>query len=373
MEFGELEEMMAYEGRQFITDGEGPVTKNDNAYELCREYIENGDRFFSIVSKYDDVLADVFHRKNYKAGDTLRLILPFLKAYGLTDSLMLDFSSKNILLVPGARKTMRFVNDMMPSFIVSTSFEHYVSAVCDAIGFPFNHAYCTQANLDICRIEEWERNVLKSYAQEIARMPMISIPDGASAVSDFRPTDRDTIRRLDDIFWEEMTDLSSYELILQVNPVGGEEKANSILDVRRRTGIELEDTMYIGDSITDAQALQLVREGGGLTVSFNGNAYAIREAEIAVMAPDTVVTSVLAEAFDRAGKEGVMALVDGWEKESLRKSSLAHDYLLRELERVFPDGLPTVRRITPENRLELSERSSRFRKTVRGDSVGSLG
>lgn len=373
MEFGELEEMMVYEGRQFVTDGEGPVTKNDNAYELCCEYIENGDRFFSIVSKYDDVLADVLQRKNYKAGDTLRLILPFLKAYGVTDSLMFDFSSRNILLVPGARKTMRFVNDMMPSFIVSTSYEHYVSAVCEAIGFPFGHAYCTQVSLDICRVEDWERNVLKSYAQEIARMPMIEIPEGARALSDFSPRDRETIRRLDDIFWEEMTDLSSYELILQVNPVGGEEKSNSILDVRRRTGIELEDTMYIGDSITDVQAFQLVREAGGLTVSFNGNAYAIREAEIAVLSPDTVITSVLAEAFDRAGKEGVLALVEKWNRESLRISGLAHDYLLREVERVFPDELPIVSRITAENRAELAEKSSQFRRRVRGESIGGLG
>jgi len=32
--------------------------------------------------------------------------------------------------------------------------------------------------------------------------------------------------------------------------------------------------MYVGDSITDAEAFRLMRDAGGLAVSFNGNGYA---------------------------------------------------------------------------------------------------
>jgi len=67
--------------RLFVTDCEGPLSKNDNAYELAEHFMPDGARFFAIVSKYDDVQADVVERHGYKAGDTLRLILPFLKAY----------------------------------------------------------------------------------------------------------------------------------------------------------------------------------------------------------------------------------------------------------------------------------------------------
>jgi len=373
MDYDDIGDITGFEGRQFITDGEGPVTKNDNAYELASNLIEHGNQFFSIVSKYDDVLADVLHRPKYKAGDTLRLILPFLKAYGATDMNMIEFSRGNILMVPGAEKTMRFVNELMPSFIVSTSYEHYVNAVCEAIGFPFENAFCTTLRIDSIRISDWERETLQNYAREIASMPMIDIPDKALSLEEFDEKSRSTVRRLDEIFWYELTDLTSYQLIIDVNPIGGEEKANSILDIQRTTGVGLESTMYLGDSITDVQALQLVRDGGGVAVSFNGNAYAVREAEICVISPNTAVTSVLAETFSTAGREGAMNLVENWEVDFLRRSGYVHDYLIRELEKVFPDELPTMEKVTFSNIDRLTRESSAFRKMVRGEQIGGLG
>jgi len=373
MEFEGLEEMAGQSTRQFVTDGEGPITKNDNAFELSCQLIENGDKFFTLVSKYDDVLADVFHKRGYKAGDTLRLILPFLKAYGATNRRMIDLSKANILLVPGAGRTMRFVHEFMQSFIVSTSYEHYVNAVCEAIGFPFENVYCTKVNMDETKMEEWEQLVLKNYAKEISLMPMIKIPEGARVAEDFDPKDQRTIRRLDDIFWQEMTDLPSYQLILEVNPVGGEKKAASIVDICRKTTASLEDTMYVGDSITDVQAFRLVRDGGGLSVSFNGNSYAVREAEVAVMSPDAVTTSVLAETFYKGGKDSVMELIENWNMEHIKKAGIVHEYLVKELARIFPEQLPDVARISSENMPQLSQLSSKFRKTVRGEAIGTLG
>ena len=70
--------------RFFATDCEGPISKNDNAMELAGQFLPRGERFFSRVSKYDDFLADVEKRPGYRAGDTLKLILPFFKAFGVT-------------------------------------------------------------------------------------------------------------------------------------------------------------------------------------------------------------------------------------------------------------------------------------------------
>jgi energy-converting hydrogenase A subunit R len=373
MDFDGLEETMAGGWRQFISDGEGPITTNDNAYELCAELIDGGSAFFKVISKYDDVLADILQRPNYKAGDTLRLILPFLKAYGATDTWLLEFSRKNIVTVPGARKTMRFVQEFMTPFIVATSYEHYMSAVCDAIGFPLENTYSTALELDSVKMETWEADLLKRCAHEIARMGEIKVPDGARNIDDLKARDRDLIARLDEIFWEELTDLASYQLVLDVNPVGGEEKASAVLDIRRRTGIGLEDTAYVGDSITDVQAFQLVREGGGLTLSFNGNEYALREAEFAVISDNTVITSVLAEAFHKAGMEGICSLVDDWNLDGLRSSGLVNSYLMREFERTYPEKLPTVARITPHNMKSLTRQSLAFRRSVRGETIGALG
>ena len=45
---------------QLYTDCEGPLALNDNAFELCREFLQpHGDPFFTQVSRYDDYLADL--------------------------------------------------------------------------------------------------------------------------------------------------------------------------------------------------------------------------------------------------------------------------------------------------------------------------
>ena len=83
--------------RLFVSDCEGPISKNDNAFELAEKFIPNGDQLFANISKYDDVLADLAHKPGYTAGSTLKLILPFFKAYGVTDRQMEEFSRQNIV------------------------------------------------------------------------------------------------------------------------------------------------------------------------------------------------------------------------------------------------------------------------------------
>ena len=45
--------------KSFITDCEGPLTLNDNAFELSEHFIENGGELFKTLSLYDDYLADI--------------------------------------------------------------------------------------------------------------------------------------------------------------------------------------------------------------------------------------------------------------------------------------------------------------------------
>ncbi|MEM2151233.1 MAG: hypothetical protein QXG68_06880, partial [Candidatus Bathyarchaeia archaeon] len=111
----------------FITDCEGPISKNDNAFELSSWLIPEGDKLFTLISRYDDVLADIVKKPGYKAGDTLRLIVPFLKAYGATNALMKRFSSETLLLIPGAGEALRYIRSIMPTFMVSTSYEPYIN------------------------------------------------------------------------------------------------------------------------------------------------------------------------------------------------------------------------------------------------------
>ena len=355
----------------FVTDCEGPISKNDNAFELTSRFVPNGDRFFTLISRYDDVLSDIVKKPGYKAGDTLRLILPFLKAYGATNGAMKEYSSQNILLVPGAGETLNFVRRIMPSFIVSTSYEHYIHALCDAVGFPKENVYCTRLNMDKYELDKEEIEKLKSLCEEILSMPIIEIPDSANSLSDLPLESRNTVNRLNEIFWKEIPLMKADKMLKDVNPVGGYEKANAIRDIAEKTGVDISNIIYVGDSITDVEPFQLVRKKGGVTVSFNGNRYAVREAEIAVMSPHTIVTSILAEVFCKLGKDGLMRLAENWSLLNVR--NICSFQLFKKLEALDLQNKPRVERVTPHNMERLTRESSAFRKTVRGEAVGRLG
>ena len=171
--------------RIFISDCEGPISKNDNAYELAANFIPNGDQLFANISKYDDVLADILRKPGYSAGSTLKLILPFFKAYSITDRQMEDFSSNNIILIANSQATLQYVQAIADAFIVSTSYQHYIKALCKALNFPYKNTYCTKVSLDKCAITPQEKDCLKKIAQEIAKMPLIDIPPAAKNIEDF--------------------------------------------------------------------------------------------------------------------------------------------------------------------------------------------
>ncbi|MCW4025816.1 MAG: HAD hydrolase family protein [Candidatus Bathyarchaeota archaeon] len=357
--------------RIFVTDCEGPISKNDNAYELAAQFIPNGGKLFSILSKYDDVLVDVFEKPEYTAGSTLKLILPFFKAYGITDTQMEQFSQENIVLIADTQQTMQHIQNLTDTFIVSTSYEHYIKALCNTINFPFKNTYCTKLRLDQFSMTDIEKEDLREVAQEIAGMCIIEIPPGAKDYEPFCERDMIAVNRLDEIFWDQMKRKHSGKIINDVVTVGGEQKAESIKDAAEKLDVNLGDVMYVGDSITDVEAFQLVRENGGLTVSFNGNSYAVRNAEVAVLAESNLVTAVLADLFVKKGKEETLKVITAWNPQTLENSGV--DKALLKLLLSNPDGLPKVQIVTSQNIQTLETESSAFRKKVRGVAVGRLG
>ena len=358
--------------RIFVSDCEGPISKNDNAFELAANFIPNGDSLFANISKYDDVLADVLHKPGYSAGSTLRLILPFFKAYCVTDSQMEEFSTKNILLIANSKATLQYVQTIADAFIVSTSYQHYIKALCNATDFPYKNTYCTKVSLDNCVITPQEKDQLKKIAQEISQMHLIDIPSGAKTVEDFSKTDQATIQRLDEIFWNEIPKMFVGKSLTDVVTVGGEQKAEAICDAAKRLGVQLSAVMYVGDSITDVEAFKLVRANGGLTVSFNGNGYAVRNAEVAVLSESNLVTALIADLFCRLGKEQALKVVWFWVRSAVEESGV-NPALLKQLYTVYPGALPRVQVVTAKNMESLVKESSEFRKKVRGVAVGGLG
>jgi energy-converting hydrogenase A subunit R len=355
----------------FVSDCEGPISKNDNAYEIAANFMPNGDKIFCNISKYDDILADVFNKSGYTAGSTLRLTLPFLKAYGVTDQQLDDFSADNVMLIEGTQKTVKHVKSIAECYIVSTSYEHYIKALCKAVDFPYKNTYCTKVSLDKAAITSQEEVILRERAQEISQMPLITIPVNAKTLADFNSNDQRLIERLYEIFWEEIPQMSVSNFFKDVVTIGGEQKAKSICDAVEELKAPFKDVMYVGDSITDVEALRLVKEKGGLAVSFNGNDYAVKNADVAVLSENNLVTAVLADIFYRLGRKETLKVVETWDQNTLKDAAAD----LELLKQVFGSSKtsPKVQIVTRENINSIVMESSEFRKKVRGVAIGRLG
>lgn len=336
----------------FISDCEGPISINDNAFELAGHYIEDGEKFFQIISKYDDILVDEVKREGYYAGGTLKLIVPFLKAYGATNEDIIKFSKENVLLVPCAKDTLQYVKKIMPSFIVSTSYSQYIQALCDLTGFPFENTYSTILDIDEYSISNEDKEKLMKYRKTIIENPNFEV--------------------IDKIFWDDILKLRIHEIMKNINPVGGEGKKEAVLSIISNFRFENEDIMYIGDSITDVEPLRFAKEHGGLAISFNGNEYAIRAAEIAIMADNTVMISIIADLFNKFGKEEVINFINSYNDDqqgAIDKYSI--DIGLKEL--IKQANLPRITIIKSENFENVVNESKAFRNLVRGEAIGALG
>lgn len=355
--------------RIFISDCEGPISKNDNAYEMAANFIPNGDSLFSNISKYDDALADVLKKPDYSAGSTLKLILPFFKAYGMMDRQMDEFSANNILLIADSQTTLHHAQAVANAFIVSTSYEHYIKVLCKAVSFPYKNTYCTRVNLDKVAITPQEKERVKEIAQEIAQMNLIDIPPNATNIEDFSHTNQAVIQRLDEIFWEIIPKMFVGKFLTDIVTIGGEQKAESVRNACKRLAADLSDVMYVGDSITDVEAFKLVRNNGGLTLSFNGNNYAVKSAEVAVIAESNIVTAVITDLFSRFDKKETIEVIEDLSFEALKKSNVDSN-LLKKLSVMV---LPKAQIVTAQNMESLTKESSEFRKKVRGIAISRLG
>ncbi|EKF85092.1 hypothetical protein [Methanobacterium formicicum] len=335
----------------FVSDCEGPITVNDNAFEMAGHFIEDGEKFFQILSHYDDILVDEIKRPGYNAGSTLKLILPFLKAYGATNLNMMEFSSRNVLLIPGARATLGLLQFIMPSYIVSTSYEHYIRALCDLTNFSFNRCYCTQLDLDNHPLSDEDRNKLKEF-----RLSILSNPE---------------FDNLERIFCEEIPGMEIGSLLTEVKPVGGEAKKEAVLDIMAQKDYQACDLMYVGDSITDVEPLQYARDNGGIAVSFNGNEFALDNASLAVISDNTTITSILADLFNRYDRDMVLEFASSFKKDP--EKAVQDHPVNPQLAFKLAETNTRLELITPDNLEELKEDSCKFRKEVRGESIGGLG
>lgn len=332
-------------------DCEGPLTLNDNAFEFASFLIPKGDYFFTQISRFDDYLAYIKKRPGYKAGDTLKLILPFLRLFGATNRLLKEFSEKTLLFLPMVEEVLPSLHKTLPTFIISTSYKPYLEALSKRLNFPMSNIFCTEVDLDKVKLSPEEKKLLEGLYKEIIDYPLIEWPKTVQNPQDLSPTLRNILDRLEEIFFEIIWNMECGLFLREINPIGGKEKAKACKTISEELGIPLREGIYCGDSITDVEAFQLLNKAGGISLSFNGNRYALRAAEFYALSSKAKFFKIFTSTYYKEGREG------------LKRLSLTS-------EEDFEFGLIPKEE---EDFWKLVERSETFRKKIRGELIGALG
>ena len=214
--------------KSFITDCEGPLTLNDNAYELAVNFIQDGGELFKILSSYDDYLVEIVKKENYKAGNTLKLILPFFVVENLTNDDFIDFSQNNICAVPDSRFLLNYLKEAMNTYIVSTSYGQYIKAVSDYMEVPFENTYYTNVDVDGLELNKEEVQKIIEFKDLILTNP-------------------EDYELFDDILFNQILKMGIYEKIKDIEVVGGQGKKLAIDKIIEKDNINANEILYIGD------------------------------------------------------------------------------------------------------------------------------
>jgi len=342
-------------------DLEGPLSPQDNAYEVM-SLVENGDRIFEVISKYDDMLA-LENREGYEAGDTLALIVPFLLLHDISEE---DITrvSKRAKIVDGAKYLIsKLKSEGWKVHIISTSYEQHAHSIGAQLGVPRDDVACTMLSLSALRdemggdfsvVERAERDVLELHG-------CLKTPEKM-------------VRRLDRFFFEELPKTGYGDVLEKVKVIGGAKKVQAVHRIAEANDVAISDVMVVGDSITDYKMLKDVKENGGVAVVFNGNEYAIPHASIGLASMDIRFLHLLAGYFDR--RDLMFGVVKSWEtmRSDFEKDpkSIPDDAITPELRRFLLESrieMPYFNYLDDADEKKMSEVvkiHKRFRALVRG-------
>jgi energy-converting hydrogenase A subunit R len=282
-------------------DLEGPLSPQDNAYELMKLF-PNGDRIFKVISRYDDLLT-LEEKEGYEPGDTLALIVPFLVLHNITENDIASLAVKATFTGGAIDLISKLQFAGWKVFCISTSYEQYATHITQKLGIYTHNVACTPFPLNKLRqtLSQEEVKLLQQAEEDMLTMRPVA--------------DDERIKQsLDKFFWEKLpaTDLGA--AIKEVKPVGGQRKVAALTRFADKYDQPLAKWVVIGDSITDFRMLQAVEEAGGLAIAFNANEYALPYASMGLASTLISDLQEVLEAWQKDGRGWVERVVKYKEK-----------------------------------------------------------
>ena len=246
----------------------------------------------------------------------------------------------------------------MNTYIVSTSYGQYIEAVSNYMEVPFENTFYTNVNVDELELTGDEIEKINEYKNSILENP-------------------DDYDLFDEIFFSEISEMGIYDKIREIEVVGGQGKKLAIDEIIKRDAINTNEILYIGDSITDVEPLDFARKNNGISISFNGNEYPLKVAEIAIVSPSAIATAVIADIYARHDKNNVLEFIDDYNStenmEKLFDDCDIDDEIKKRFFSIFTNNYPLIQIITDENYENILKESKKMRNDIRGQDIGGLG
>lgn len=354
-------------------DLEGPLSPQDNAYEVMKLIGPAGARIFEAISRYDDLLA-LEGRPDYEPGDTLALIVPFFLLHNITDADIRAVSARAKLVDGAAYLFEQLRADGWEIFIISTSYEQHAHHIGQQLAVPRDHIICTRLALTERQqqLPEAFIELIRATEEELLKLSDAAEQDDPARLKEL----------LDSLFFQQLPALGYNVFATRV--IGGERKAEAVRRIARDQGRAIREIVAVGDSITDFKMLREVAAQNGLAVVFNGNEYAVPYATVGLASADIRFLYLLCRAFARGGREAALALVTDWEANrdafEAEPGRIPDDCITPDLRDFLttgrePKGAPYFHRLERADeprRAEILRIHKRFRMLVREDA-GKLG
>jgi energy-converting hydrogenase A subunit R len=326
--------------------------------------------FFFMISNYDDYIIDIpgvkekLNIPDYQPGDTLRIMAPLYVAC-FSDNELVELTRQNLGLLPGCKELMSILHENWEVFVISTSYTQFAHNVTASLNIPQDHVYCT--DLNVKNLKEGLNNIddtVDILVREIFQKYLDNNKNLESVIDD-----------LNEFFWKG-SETDYIKVMNQVKVRGGKRKELAVEDISKRTNTPISKMIALGDSITDINMLQRLKDEGGIAVSFNGNDFTISRATVAVTTPNNLGILPLFDA-----KDDIKQFLTKWESqyESFKDNpkTIPKGLISEESKKYFIqyDFVPEIDNLTnkSENQLkEIINNQKKMRKLVRG-WAGNLG
>ncbi|NHK31802.1 MAG: hypothetical protein FK730_10655 [Asgard group archaeon] len=307
-------------------DLEGPLCPIDHAADVIaligKKLGKEDDfyRFFQMISLYDDELFLVDKKEDYWPGDTLKLIAPIVVTYA--DEELLYDVSRRAEPTPGAVELFDFLHKKnIPTYIISTSYSYHAHTIARKLNHPIENVRCTTLDLSM---KPKNDEILRELFDEI--FPRY-LKHGMPEVK----------KDLDKFFFEDIPKSEFGPIFNSTIVCGGGRKRENVITLLKQYNLTATDAIAIGDSITDIQMLEFVRENGGTSVSFNGNEHSLKPSSIAYSGISILPLKKLFEIFPNT-KEYVLQLseeekIDMIEKEEI--FDISENISTKEFQRIL--------------------------------------